>query len=82
MGTRNIRILRSQVPGRLDELIGKHAHIVLFDGRTHSGKVLVASTEGVQVQDTNARWTNLRRHTHRIPLDQIMEVILDNVTDF
>ncbi|HHG85000.1 MAG TPA: hypothetical protein ENJ82_09675 [Bacteroidetes bacterium] len=83
MGTRNIRIRRSQVAARLPELSGKTVHIILQNGRTYSGEVISATVEGgLSIRDHNAPWTSRKRHTHKIDLDQVIEVILDTVTDF
>ncbi|MEM0998365.1 MAG: hypothetical protein AAGN35_14995 [Bacteroidota bacterium] len=82
MGTRNIRIMRSQIAERRDEITGQIAHVVLRNGKTHSGVVIEADAESLTVRDTNARWTSRKRHTHRVPLVEIMEVILDTVTKY
>lgn len=82
MGTRNIRISRRQLVDKLAEIDGQSAHIVLRDGKTFSGKVVSVSPTQIKVRDVNAAWTSLKRHTHPISLDEIMEVILDTVTDY
>jgi small nuclear ribonucleoprotein (snRNP)-like protein len=82
VGTRNIRISRRQVAERLSEIDGREVHIVLRDGRTFFGKVVSVSPAQISIRDVNARWTSLKRHTHALSLDDIIEVILDTVTDY
>jgi hypothetical protein len=74
--------MRSQLTERLGEIDGKNAHVVLLDGKTHSGLVIAADSKQITIRDFNARWTNLRRHTHHLALEDIMEVILDTVTEY
>lgn len=82
MGKRNIRILRHQLLDRLAELPGKEAHVVMRDGNTHFGTVLSATAADITVRDANAAWTSRKRHTHRLPLAEVMEVIFDIVTAY
>ena len=82
MGKRNVRILRQQLPDRLSELEGKEVHVVLTDGTTRFGKILGTTSDRITLQDLNAGWTSRKRHTHHIPLAQIMEAIYDLVADY
>lgn len=82
MGKRNIRIRRHELPERLDELQEEEVHVVLLDGRTFFGKVFATSPEALTLRDVNANWTNVKRHTHLLPLKDIMEVIFDKVTEY
>jgi hypothetical protein len=82
VGKRNIRVLRHQLSDRLSELPGKEAHVVMRDGSTHFGLVISASATQIEVRDANAAWTQRKRHTHILPMTDVMEVIFDIVTAF
>lgn len=82
MGKRNIRIRRHELQNRAAELKNEEAHVVLLDGRTYFGRVLDANAETLTIRDVNARWTSVKRHTHQLPLSDIMEVIFDKVTQY
>lgn len=67
---------------RLAELPGKEVHVVMRDGSTHFGTVLSGTSSDLSVRDANAAWTSRKRHTHRLPLAEVMEVIFDIVTAY
>ena len=82
VGKRNVRIRRKDLKRRLPHLQGEEVHVILLDGRTFAGKVTAVAEESLTVRDANARWTSLKRHTHQIPLNDVLEVIFDKVTDY
>ncbi len=82
MGKRNIRIFRHQLPERLHELENLEVHVILRNGTTFFGRVKDANPDFIQIQDINARWTSIKKHTHKIPLDDVLEVIFDVVAEY
>lgn len=82
MGRRNVRIDGTNLTARVDEVYGKQVHVVLLDGTTYSGLALDCGGSFIQIQDANASWTNVKRHTHKIALKDILEVIIDQVTAY
>ena len=82
VGKRNIRIRRDQLARRLSELPGEEIHVILLGGTTYNGKCVEAKAGEIVLRDANARWTSLRRHTHRISTQDVLEVIFDKVTDY
>jgi hypothetical protein len=79
MGKRFTRITRRNYEQYLDQLSGQQAQVVDWSGRTYHGRLLRADLEGVSLQDLNAAWYNRKQHTHRLALDDIREIILDQV---
>ncbi len=79
MGTRSRRLTSLSWQQTFDQIPGRFAHVVLFSGATHRGKITHADAEGLVLQDPNAAWYNLRRHTHRFELSDIREVIWDEI---
>ncbi len=77
MGKRNTRIFHHQLPSRIHELAGIEVHVILRDGTTYFGKVIDTNAEIIKIQDINARWTNIKKHTHKIHLNDVREVIFD-----
>jgi|GEM_PF-2556983 hypothetical protein len=82
MGKRNVRIHQAVLANRLSELNGKIAHVILKDGTTFSGEVTKASLDGIVLVDCNAKWTQIRSHTHQIPLEKVEEVIYDLIAAY
>lgn len=82
MGKRNVRILRHQLSDRREELLDREVHIILLNSTTFFGKVLSTDSTSIEVQDINARWTNKKKHTHKISMIDIMEVIFDVVAEY
>jgi hypothetical protein len=80
MGKRTLRVMRSKIAAKLDELPGKQAQIVLLDGKTYAGRILSAATTGIVVEDANAAWTNLNRHQHSIRIDDIHYIALEIIS--
>ncbi len=54
----------------------------MLEGTTYAGKCMEVKPDALVIRDANARWTSLRRHTHTLPLSDILEVIFDKVTDY
>ena len=82
MGKRNVRILHHQLRDRLEETRDQEVHVILRDGTTFFGRVTNIFADAIEVQDINARWTSKKRHTHKLPLTYIMEVIFDIVAGY
>lgn len=82
MGKRNIRIFRHQLPDRSQEIKDQEGHVILRDGTTFFGRVKEADRTHIQIQDVNARWTSIKKHTHKIPITDVLEVIFDVVAEY
>lgn len=82
VGKRNIRILRHELSSRISEIKDLEVQVILLNGKTWFGKVVRIDSQSITVQDANAQWTNVRRHSHLIQLPDIMEVIFDLVSDY
>lgn len=82
MGKRNVRIPRQELASRLHEIADLEVHVILTDGTTHFGRIVETHPTEIILRDVNARWTSIRRHTHKIPLTNITEVILDIVAEY
>jgi hypothetical protein len=48
--------------------------VLLHNGRTRSGRLVAVSEKGLSIRDLNARWYNLRKHTHTHTWAEVEEV--------
>lgn len=77
MGTRIERITGLAIQQRLPELKGHKAQVVTWSGHTYFARVTAAEQETLTLVDLNAAWYNRRKHTHRVAVAEIREVVLD-----
>jgi hypothetical protein len=77
MGIRSERITGTAIGSRLSDLSGQTVQLITWQGLTYLGKLLAMEGEVVIIRDPNAYWYNRKRHTHRIPLADLREVLID-----
>ncbi len=77
MGTRSDRFSGKRLRSEVKSLLGKEAHIVLWEGSTYFGDLVEAAEGRLKLRDKNARWYNQKDHTHDFELENIREVIID-----
>jgi len=82
MGKRNVRIPRQELASRLHEIADLEVHVILTDGTTRFGHIIKTQASEITLRDINARWTSIKKHTHKIPLNTVVEVIFDIVAEY
>ena len=80
MGKRTHRLQAGKIPEASNLLVGKEAHIVLWDGKTRFGTILEVTSDRLKLRDKNALWYNQKKHTHTVSVSEIRELIYDEVS--
>ncbi|MEL6255576.1 MAG: hypothetical protein AAFR87_26465 [Bacteroidota bacterium] len=77
MGTRSERFSGKRLHSEAKSLLGKEAHVILWEGSTYFGDLIDVEEGRIKLRDKNARWYNLNNHTHDFDIEKIREVIVD-----
>lgn len=77
MGIRSKRITGLDLPESLSAYQGRIVQVITWTGHTYLGRLQSMADDHLVIQDLNAYWYNRKRHTHRIALDDIREVVVD-----
>jgi hypothetical protein len=80
MGKRFTRITAQTYADHQQALSGQQVQVVDWSGRTYHGRLKAAEADFIVLEDLNAAWYNRRKHTHRLMLEDIREIVLDQVT--
>jgi hypothetical protein len=77
MGRRTVRLRRAQLTAQgLSPWIGREVDAILTDGTTRHGRLVAAEASALILEDNlhGLEWAD-GRHRHRLPYDQIDEVL-------
>ena len=79
MGTRIERTTGANIAAEAVKLADQKVQVVTWSGQTYMGRLRQADQEHLVLEDLNAFWYNRRRHTHKIPIQEVRELSWDKV---
>ncbi|MDP5170399.1 MAG: hypothetical protein NWR72_09135 [Bacteroidia bacterium] len=79
MGTRTKRIQADRLQSELPAYVGKTVQVLTWAGATSAGTLLAVAEGQLELRDPGSVWYNRKKHTHRVLLEQVREVIVDEV---
>lgn len=80
MGTRIHRITGKDIRTSVARVLNQKVQVVTWEGITYTGILISSNDRELVVEDVNAAWYNRKKHTHKIPVEEIREVNYDKAS--
>lgn len=82
MGIRTERITGPAIAARLADHVGETVQLVTWQGLTYLGRLVAVEEEVAVMRDLNAYWYNRKRHTHRVSIGELRELVIDRTARY